>query len=344
MDRHIVKSTIINTLTAAAGDIDTGASDGWVRIKGLDPMPANKIVSVTIEDPVTEVVQAITWTPPTIVASTTYGLTAYNSTAEPDLRTQEGKVYRAQMDATLVSAAADKELVIKRLGHAMMADADINKWWAGLRVNITHAAGNAYTLWEKVSQAATGAYGIMIGTTTIGGAPGVGSSILVQLSSADFTTAGPIVGQTSGASNTPSAATLADVLVVVDQPGYDAPNKPKRGVSVVLANPTFNTASSQLATTVAGVKAKLKGADLLQMQPIFAVNGHGMQSGDAYFPTNDAFAAVDYSKATIVYMGRIDKDVTFDSTVDTEIAQTVYYKDADAAKAAWETALGNLPS
>jgi hypothetical protein len=93
---------------------------------------------------------------------------------------------------------------------------------------------------------------------------------------------------------------------------------------------------------VAGVKSKLKGANLLQLQPIFAVNGHGMQSGDAYFPTNDAFAAVDYSLATIVYEGTIDNNVTFDSTMPTELAQTVYYKDGDANKAAWEAALAAL--
>lgn len=338
METRVHKQSILNTLLAAAGDIDTTTLPGKVVIPGLNPIPAAGIKRVVKTAATAEVAQFITIEAPTIVADTRYAVRGHELQA-----TDMNKIFNTMKPFATTSAAVlsgvaltDQVNVVYSLGWRIMQLAKSGQ----LRVN----AGPIATFTN-----ATTAYAGVIGDTiegitsgakaVVASVTGANEKVVIMLSSNDFTDTEAV--KINGVVTTTTAATnvYTGNLGILDDAGYFPAMGHRKGKSSWIVGDGF--AATALTVTRAAVYGFGIGARMLDDVPrLSAYMSPNLNSGQWNFATNALpLAANTYTRYIIVY----DEDSTPDSmnsrTAKTEQAQAVWVHATSGNFGAFDTAI-----
>jgi hypothetical protein len=334
METRIHRQSLLNSYAAA--DIDTTTLPGMVAIPGLNPIPASNIKNVVKKVAVSEVRQLVTFTLPTIVASTRYAVRGNELQAQGmDKEYNKLKNYATTSAAVLSgNATTDKVNVAWVIGWKIMQVAKTGKLnvQAGPTTTLVVSATAGWAAGTTLKGNVTGAKGV-VATVTNGT-----TAVVIMLTTTVFT-AGDNALIVNGATTavTTTSATYTGNLAVLDDAGYFPAKGHRKGASSWVNGDNISTAPT---TTTAAVYGFGQGTRMLEDVPVLDRNSPNLNSGIWNFATNNLpTAGKTYTRYIIVY----DADAQMDSMTSVgakiENAQAVWLEDSEADYAATDAAL-----
>ena len=295
-ETRIHKQSLLNNPAATA---DTTSMPGYTIFDGLNPIPTALIKEVIQNLRVVEVQQLITFTTPTIVASTRYSVHGGElQSTDKNKVGNKSDVYAATSQAVLSGTAlTDKINVIYPIGWKIMQKAKAGDLHvtAGPTATFTNATtAYAGVIGDEIEGITSGAKAVVavINSAT--------EKIVIMTTSNDFTDTEAI--KINGVVTTTTAATnvYTGNLGILDDAGYYPAKGNRKGPSSWQVGDNF--ASTALAVTRAGVVGRGIGTRLLDDVPVMETYSPNLNSGQFFFATNEApTAGKTYTSFDIVY-------------------------------------------
>jgi len=340
MIENIAKVALLNTVLAAAGDIETNTSvvPNQIAIKGLQPIPKGGI-TVTETVAAAEVLavysvgrNSAVSSPITVVAEEMYGVRiGPDNKAEGSVKVGN-KPFKYTAPAVLAGTAEE----------------DRHNMWASLawRIRNDQTIGmDAYAMIDATLSGAVAAGTLVTGATS--GAKGIilqaGAVENIGVISGMFIDGEGLTNTTTGVATGQTVTTVDEVgtgLYLKDKYGYYRPNSSRGGASYVM--PGVNIPESQVKQDTAPVYWVGQGTIMLGFKPIQETSTGNLIAGGTYnYPqNNDPIAGAAYTTFTIrakVQASQFSGNENLKN--DNVLTQILYVKNDATNYAALRTAL-----